>query len=81
MNDLTKQQVSESILDDVAQCDPDLMDTDNDGQLVIYTGLYRWADGSYHSLSEKEGNDEETSCPGPDSPFGCVGLCGFGCCE
>jgi hypothetical protein len=31
----------------------DSIETDNDGQLVIYTGIYRWKDGSYHDKAEQ----------------------------
>lgn len=32
----------------------DLDQTDNDGQIVIYTGVYKWADGSLHTEPEHE---------------------------
>jgi hypothetical protein len=32
----------------------DEAETDNEGQLVIYTGVYRWADGSYHTEAESK---------------------------
>ena len=39
---------------------PDDMETDNDGQLVIYTGIYRHSDGSYHGdAEEKVGGDSD----------------------
>lgn len=27
--------------------------TDNDGQVILYTGIYRWSDGSYNSEAEE----------------------------
>lgn len=30
----------------------DKVQTDNDGQLIIYTGIYCWKDGSYHTEQE-----------------------------
>jgi hypothetical protein len=38
--------------------------TDNEGQIIIYTGLYRWSDGSIHEEKEnvKEWNDSFTVC-------------------
>ena len=31
---------------------PAELPTDNDGQLIVYTGIYRWADGSLHDEAE-----------------------------
>ena len=33
-------------------------DTDNDGQIVIYTGRYRWTDGSIHLEPECNNSQE-----------------------
>lgn len=69
-NILTKQEVIKNLVEQMRQCDPALEDTDEDGQLIIETGIYRWADGSYHSEPEELENSED--CCGP--------FCGFGCC-
>lgn len=34
----------------------DDLETDNEGQLIIYTSIYRWKDGTYHSEAENDGD-------------------------
>ena len=42
------EDVVDDIIDGASDCHPDNLDMDNDGQLIIYTGIYRHADGTYH---------------------------------
>lgn len=48
----TLEEVAADILDGVSDFHPDNHETDNEGQLIIYTGIYRWKDGSYHDEAE-----------------------------
>lgn len=52
MEILDEEKVEEAIIDLVRSSGSDEMDTDNDGQLIVYTGIYRWADGTYHDEEE-----------------------------
>lgn len=48
----SKQKVSEILIYDVSDINPDDLETDNQGQLLIHTYIYRWKDGSYHDEVE-----------------------------
>jgi hypothetical protein len=60
MQTFTKEEVHDDIVDGVSDFHPDNHATDNQGQLIIYTGIYRWADGSYHDEPDPAlANEEE----------------------
>ena len=46
------EDVMSDLTDGVSDCHPDDLPVDNDGQLVIYTGIYRWSDGKYYDEVE-----------------------------
>ena len=52
MTAMTKQEACEDINEGSSNCDPDALETDDTGQLVIYTGIFRHLDGSYHDEEE-----------------------------
>lgn len=52
MQTFTVLEVQEDIQDGALDVHPDAMKTDNEGQLIIYTGIWRWKDGSYHDEKE-----------------------------
>lgn len=45
---MTCREVIDTITENV-DCHPDNLETDNEGQLVVHTGIYRHQDGSYHN--------------------------------
>lgn len=45
---MTPTEVHDAIVDGVSDFHPDNLETDNEGQLIVYTGIYRWKDGTYH---------------------------------
>ena len=61
------EDVVDDIIDGASDCHPDNLDMDNDGQLIIYTGIYRHADGTYHYEPElqEEGHNHfgDAYCP------------------
>ena len=49
---MTPKEVLARILAEAQNNDPDNLDTDNEGQVIIYTGIYRHSDGTYHAEAE-----------------------------
>jgi hypothetical protein len=52
MSVLDTAGVMDIIVDGVLVRHPDDLEVDNEGQVIVYTGIYRWKDGSYHSEAE-----------------------------
>jgi hypothetical protein len=48
----TVAEIQDALIEQSSGVAPCEMDTDNEGQLIIYTGIYRWKDGSYHDEAE-----------------------------
>jgi hypothetical protein len=64
MSTMTPTEVHDAIVDSVSDCHPDNELVDNEGQIVIYTGIYRWKDGTYH---------DGVKDPSQSRPCGCSG--------
>lgn len=47
MTKLTKSEILDQLRVLVSNIDPEDLDTDNDGQLIIYTDIYKHPDGSF----------------------------------
>lgn len=54
MATLTVVEVQDAIIEGSSGVAPCEVETDNEGQLIIYTGIYRWKDGSYHDEQEED---------------------------
>jgi hypothetical protein len=54
MTQFSVSEIQDHLSDMVGGVHPSEMATDNDGQLLVYTGIYRWRDGTYHDQSEDE---------------------------
>ena len=52
MKIFTEQEAIEDIVEGASDSHPYDLDTDLDGQLIIYTGIYRWKDGTYRDEAE-----------------------------
>jgi len=47
----TVEEIMDAVLDNLESIND--LATDNEGQLIVYTGIYRWKDGSFHDTPEK----------------------------
>jgi hypothetical protein len=66
MAQLTIEQVRKQLQDGALE--DDLGNADNEGQIVLYTSIYIWGDGTYHdevdpalSLDEDRDDDDEVT--------------------
>lgn len=59
MAQLTIEQVRKLLQDGALE--DDLGNADNDGQIVLYTGVYLWSDGTYHDDDEDRVDDDEVT--------------------
>ncbi len=53
------QTFTEEQVDQMLKCSGTL-EHDNHGQLLIYTGVFQWADGSYHDEPDPNLPDDES---------------------
>ncbi len=63
MSQLHEIDVADKIIDAITETPPDDMKTDQNGQLVVNTGVYRWKNGSYHDEVEPKSGDQVTEPP------------------
>lgn len=49
----------QDIITELAQESPCEHEHDNEGQIVLYTGIFRWSDGTYRDESEPQGDLSE----------------------
>jgi len=53
MSAITKEEVIDAIVETVSNSSPKDFDVDNDGQLIVYTGIFLWRDGTFHDEIEE----------------------------
>lgn len=58
MSSLTKTEFDRQVIESLVQDHADIQ-TDNEGQLLIYTGLYEWCDGSIHNEPDPHWGDQQ----------------------
>jgi hypothetical protein len=56
MREFTLDQVKNIIKNNVDICG---FDFDNQNQIIIYSGIYQWQDGTYHDEPEKDVEDDD----------------------
>lgn len=53
---ITKAEYIRRVVDSLGDSDPDF-ETDNEGQIIIYTGMYKWEDDTIHDEPEDLNED------------------------
>lgn len=48
----TQEEVNNMLLHNQYDGSSGIVEYDNRGQLIVYTGIFLWQDGSYHNLPE-----------------------------
>ena len=62
------KKVLKQIIHDIEDMHPDDIEEMSNGELVIYTGIFRWTDGSYHHHEEPNPLSVESDA---NQPYGC----------
>lgn len=54
---MTPQEVIDNIADSVKDSHPDDFETDNSGQIIIYSNIWKWSDGTFRDCPDPNWKD------------------------